>query len=97
MTQRKKLTGELAAIMHCHVTKVRGRLTTVSRDCHISRNELSKEGIAKMGLDRLSRIFYSLKMVCSDTEFKEMEKEIDDVISKFADDCDYDLLDEPYE
>ena len=88
------MTSDVAGIILEYLRSVKGRLTEVSNLSGINRRELNRRGLAKMRINRLMRLLYTMQLVMPPKASDAMWQKIHDKVREYADYYDYILLDE---
>ena len=91
---RDDLTSDVAGIILENLRSVKGRLTEVSNLSGINRRELNRKGLAKMRMNRLMRLVYTMQLVMPPYKSDAMWQKIIEKVREYADYYDYILLDE---
>ena len=91
---RNELTSDVAGIILEYLRSVKGRLTEVSNLSGINRRELNRKGLAKMRMNRLMRLVYTMQLVMPPYKSEAMWQKIIEKVREYADYYDFILLDE---
>ena len=91
---RDELTSDVAGIILEYLRSVKGRLTEVSNLSGINRRELNRKGLAKMRMNRLMRLVYTMQLVMPPKKSDAMWQKILEKLRDYAKDFDFILLDE---
>lgn len=91
---RDELTSDVAGIILEYLRSVKGRLTEVSNLSGINRRELNRRGLAKMRMNRLMRLVYTMQLVMPPYKSEAMWQKIIEKVREYADYYDFILLDE---
>ena len=70
------LTGIIAGIIIDTIREKKGRLTEISDQCVINRQEFDVEGLAKMKLDRFVRLGKTMARTLPKKRYDQMKSEI---------------------
>lgn len=91
----KNLVAEIIAeIMLEAIREKKGRLTEVSTECSINRQEFDVEGLTNLKLYRLLRLVQALVHALPRARYEQMKNDIAEVFWKSIDDLDDDSYDE---
>lgn len=91
---RDELTSDVAGIILEYLRSVKGRLTEVSNLSGINRREINRKGLAKMRMNRLMRLVYTMQLVMPPKVSDAMWQKIIEKVREYADYYDFILLDE---
>ncbi len=94
MTRKEQLTSEVAGILLDYVRESRGRVTLISDATRINRKYFNVKGFERMKVHQMIRIVYALATVLTHEEFYHMMRQVHTCFEEYADEYDYDLLDE---
>ena len=94
MMLKQQLTSEVSGIILDHVRETRGRLTLISDATRINRKHFNVRGFSQLKVHQMLRIIYALAVVMTNDEFHTMAEQLRRTIQDYADDYDYQLLDE---
>lgn len=91
---KTQLTNRVSGIILEHIREEKGRLTRISDESRINRKWFNAAGFARLRHHQMLRIVYALCLELSPGEFNAMTCEIFNSVKDFADDFEYQLLDE---
>ena len=94
MTRKEQLTSEVAGILLDYVRESRGRVTLISDATRINRKYFNVKGFERLKVHQMIRIIYALATVLTHEEFYHMMRQVHTCFEEYADEYDYDLLDE---
>ena len=88
------MTSDVAGIILEYLRSVKGRLTEVSNLSGINCREINRKGLAKMRMNRLMRLVYTMQLVMPPYKSEAMWQKIIEKVREYADYYDFILLDE---
>lgn len=94
MTLKEQLASEVTGIFLDRVRERKGRVTLISDATGINRKHFNMRGFQRLKVHQMIRIVYALATVLTHEEFYHMMRQVHTCFEDYADEYDYDLLDE---